>query len=580
MRTRTLACVVAAACAAAPALASCGVPDSSEPEALQAAPTDFDQSSSVEVESFLPSPDAITTVDHFLRAASGAQEGRDERLQAFTDDDREFSAPADGIGLLDGVDISLGDGSDDLNTVTVTVTGSVVGAYLPDGQVRMNDPPREYEERFTLERDGFQEDWSISDSPSQVMMLRRQFESSYAQAPLYFQATGQNDMLVPDLRWIYRNLDEATDNDTRLDWLLQGPSEWVRQSARSVIPRGTVEQTTEEDGVVHIDLTLGEGTGPDAGTTDAIAAQIAWSLGLSGQFELRIDGEEVASGTLADWRDWNAIASGGGEIGYFIAEDTVWQFQNDVVTDTSADHPWVGFSTPGLEQVAVSTDEQIAAVVATGGGLELQVGSGEGDMATVRGLEGDLRDPQWLTADGTLMIIDDGVLTVVDAATGAVEPLAGQSVQSLSVAPDGHRIVYVEDGAARAAPLSHDADGNLQFGQYQRLGFDITDVTDIAWGSEDFVWIAGSREGYDDKLFLVSIDNAETENQLGTSGFPLADGIAAKPADPVEPDQNGGEPTIVMIGSDLYRAYTSSLQPVEDRDGMIIQGSAPFTVPE
>ncbi|WP_051393436.1 LpqB family beta-propeller domain-containing protein [Glycomyces arizonensis] len=578
MRTRILACA-AVSCLAAPMLASCGVPESSSPEVVQAAPTDFGQSSSVEAESFLPTEDAITTVEHFLRAASGDPVGRDDRLHEFTDDEREFSAPADGIGLLD-VDIDLGDDTADLNTTTVVVTGTVVGTYLPDGQVRMNDTPREYEEEFVLERGGFQENWSISELPSQVMMLRDQFERSYEQAPLYFQATGQNDLLVPDLRWVYRNLDEATDHDIRLNWLIQGTSEWVRQSARSVIPVGTVsEPITEEDGVVQIDLTLGEGADPDAATTDAIAAQIAWSLGLTGRFELLFNGEQRAEGTLEKWRDWNAIPSGGDEIGYFIAEDTVWQFTSEAITDASADHPWVGFSEPGLRQVAVADDDQIAAVVAAETGLELQTGAGEGAMSTVEGLAGDLRDPQWLT-DGTVMLVDDGVLTTVDTGSGAVQTLAGEAVEALAVAPDDHRIVYVEDGRAWAAPLSHDADGNLQIGKPERIGLAITGVTDVAWGSEDFIWVAGERAGHDDKLFLVSIDNVEVEDQSGTSGLPLAEAIAARPADPLAAGQNRGEPNIAVIGDDLYRVHSSGPQPIENADGQIVQGSAPFTVLE
>lgn len=581
MRAENWTRLLVASCVAAPLLASCGgVPESSEAEIVEPAPTDFDQSSSIDAESFLPTEDATVTVDHFLRAASGDPTGRDDRLHEFTTEAREFSAPVDGIGLLDDVDIALGDDTADLNTTTVTVTGSVVGTYLLDGQVRMNDVPREYEEEFVLEREGFQEDWTIPAPPSQVMMLRDQFERSYEQAPLYFQATGQNDLLVPDLRWIYRNLDETTDNDIRLDWLLQGTSEWVRQSARSVIPTGTTPEITEEDGTVRIDLTLGEGADPDGGTTDAIAAQIAWSLGLTGRFELLFNGEERISGTLDDWREWNAIPpSGGDEIGYFIAGDTVWQFADDAITDVAVDHPWVGFSAPGLAQVAVAADDQIAAVIAGEAGFELRIGRSEGAMMAVEGLTGALRDPQWLT-DGTVMIVDDGVLTAVDAEGEAVQTLAGESVQSLSVAPDGHRIAYVEDGRAWAAPLSHDADGNLQIGQTQRIGLDITQVTDVNWGSEDFIWVAGERAGHDDKLFLVSIDNAETESQAGTSGFPIVQEIAAKPADPVEADQNRGEPNIVVIGADLYRVHTSSLQPVENGEGGIVQGSAPFTVPE
>src|SRR5690606_23369056 len=122
---------VALSCVAAPALASCGIPASSEPEALEEAPTDFDQSSSIDVEAFLPTTDATTTVDHFLRAASGDPAGRDERLHEFTRTARDFSDPTDGIGLLDDVAMDLGDDTEDLNTTTLVVTGKVIGTYLP-----------------------------------------------------------------------------------------------------------------------------------------------------------------------------------------------------------------------------------------------------------------------------------------------------------------------------------------------------------------------------------------------------------------------------------------------------------------
>ncbi|GAB3649088.1 LpqB family beta-propeller domain-containing protein [Glycomyces tarimensis] len=583
MRNKVAA--VAAACAAAPMLVSCGIPDSSAPEAIQSAPTDFDQSSSVEAELFLPTTDASGTVQNFLRAAAGDPEGRDERLLEFTDEGQEFSELAEGIGLLDNVDYHLGDGAN-LETITVTVTGSVTATYLPDGQVRMNTPPRDYEEDFVLERDGLQENWNIRVLPQQVMMLGSQFAGSYVQAPLYFQATGavgQTEVLVPDLRWVYDSLDATRDATIRLGWLLQGTSEWVRQSARSAIPSGTDAQaiTEDEDGAVEIDLRPGQTTEIDDGTIDAIAAQVVWSLGLTGEFTLLIDGEAVASGTLQDWRDWNAIPPGGdtSEIGYFIAEDTVWRFENDQVANTSADHPWVGFSTPGLEQVAVARDHRIAAIVSSSEGDTLQVGA-VGNMTTFEGLSGNLNDPQWVGPD-TLILIEDGVLTAVDTGSGGVQVLSGEDVTALSAAPDGRRLLYVEGDHAWAVQLGHDADGNLQIGNPpRRIGLNISQVTDVAWSSEDFVWVAGVSPSSDEKLFRVAIDNAQVEAQSGTASLPLPERIAASPADPVDPGQNRGEPNIVVSNNQLYRVFSVAVDPVEDGDGEFVHGSAPFTVPE
>jgi hypothetical protein len=77
-------------------------------------------------------------------------------------------------------------------------------------------------------------------------MLHSQFESDYEKAPLYFLASGANELLVPDLRWIYSSLEPATAYRLRLGWLLQGPSEWTRLSARTAFPAGTIEQTSDD----------------------------------------------------------------------------------------------------------------------------------------------------------------------------------------------------------------------------------------------------------------------------------------------------------------------------------------------
>ncbi|GAB3992650.1 hypothetical protein GCM10029992_02330 [Glycomyces albus] len=127
----------------------------------------------------------------------------------------------------------------------------------------------------------------------------------------------------------------------RLSWLLQGPSEWARLSARTAIPAGTSAQTNEDDGTLVIDLTPGDSTDADGEVVDAMAAQIAWSLALSDPLELRVNGEEVASGSLSEWRGWNAIPSASemGDTAYFVSDDSVWQFENGAIARDSPTTP-------------------------------------------------------------------------------------------------------------------------------------------------------------------------------------------------------------------------------------------------
>ncbi|WP_100447344.1 LpqB family beta-propeller domain-containing protein [Glycomyces xiaoerkulensis] len=577
MRTRLAA--ASAVWLAAPLLASCGIPDGSGPEVVQEAPTDFEAPSSVEVEQFRPTDNARTTVEHFLRAASGDPDtaALDERLNEFTETRKEFSGSSAGIDLLEGVEYDT-DESGDINTATVTVTGSVAGSYQPDGRVSMYSAPRDYEAEFALERSQPGGEWTIMELPSQVTLLYDQFDDAYEQAPLYFPASGRNDLVVSDLRWIYGRLDEATERNLRLEWLLLGPSDWANQSSISAIPIGTTGEVGEEDGTDVIDLTPGDVADVSEQNIEAIAAQVAWSLRLTGPFELRIGGETVASGELDEWRGWNAIPRIRDQTGYFIAEDTVWLVRNDSVGRASAEHDWVGFEAPGLREAAPAEDGRIAAVVAEDDEARLRIGTGGDDMETVDELEGDLRDPHWLDEE-TVLLIDDGVLTAVTVADGSIQVLGGEEVSSLAPAPDGRRILYVEDGRAWAVPLSQNADGNFQIQETsRRIGLSIGDVTDVAWSSENFVWVAGDGPG-DEQLFQVAIDNSRVEAQSGTSPFPTIEQVAANPADPTESDQIRGEPVYVAINGGLYRVHTSTLQPVGDEgDGQPTAGTAPFTL--
>lgn len=551
------------------ALSACGIPTGKGPEVIGDAPTDFDESSGVSAVPPEPTEDAEGTVTNFYKAAAGDPAGRDDRLHRFTaSGDKPFSEPGDGIRLLADLDLALQDAG--ALEATLVATGSTVGTYHEDGSVRMFPTPADYSETFTLQRDDLGEDWTILDLPTQVALDYGHFTDSYEQAPLYFQA-GQAELLVPDLRWIYGDLSAGTRRRLLLDWLLFGPSEFASQS--NAIPKGTIGKIEEEDGTVHVDLSLsGDIEGEVA---DAIAAEVAWSLGLDDEFVLSANGEERVRGTLMDWRVWNAIPADLPETAYFIADSTVWEYSGQQVTETADDHPWVGLTIDGLQQVAVGPGGQIAAIVAGSGGDVLQTGRTPSTMSTVAGVDGDLADPQWMK-DGTLIVIDDGVPTVVDLHAGATQPLAaGDEATALALSADGRRLAYVEDGLAWVAPLILDVDGNITAGGPRQIGRGIEDVADVAWSSENSLWVAGTRAD-DFKLFNVAIDNSRIKPRPGTQAFPPITQIAANPADPVDSNQSHGEPVIIVADSTLYRVFTS---PDQIRDGDAeVAGTAPFTV--
>ncbi|GAB3992653.1 hypothetical protein GCM10029992_02340 [Glycomyces albus] len=183
MRTDRALAAAAAACIAASALAGCGIPEDTDPEVVGEAPTDFGESSSLEDEVYEPTDDAEGTVENFLRAAAGDpdQAARDDRLAVFTGE-RDFSDSGDGVNLLAGVEFETEE-SDDFNTVTVTVTASIVGTYQQDGRVLMNSEARAYEEEIVVRRENVGDVFSVIEWPRQVSMLYSEFDRAYEKAP-------------------------------------------------------------------------------------------------------------------------------------------------------------------------------------------------------------------------------------------------------------------------------------------------------------------------------------------------------------------------------------------------------------
>ncbi|MDN3240331.1 LpqB family beta-propeller domain-containing protein [Glycomyces tritici] len=570
MRRRT-SLAAAAALGAAWALTACGIPTDKAPEVVSDAPTDFDSSAGANPTVYKPTTVAEETVENFLKAASGDPDSRNDQLNSFTvSGDSQFSEPSEGIRLVAGIDVTVSDTSD-IHAVMVQVTGSVVGNYLEDGSVRMNSSPGEYDETFTLQREDVSDVWKMNTLPVQVALDYDHFTSAYEQAPMYFQA-GPADLLVPDLRWIYRELDAETRQRLLFAWLFQRPGDFASVSARNAIPTDTVGKISPDG--AEVDLSPSETI--DDETAEAIAAQIVWTLGLSGEFTLTTDGDVRVEGDAAKWRNWNAIPQDLPETAYFIADGTVWEYSADRrVTQHSNEHPWVGYQAEGLRQVAVGPTGSVAAIVAGSGGDVLQTGANTSTVREVAGLTGSLADPQWLE-EGTLLVIDDGVPTLVTPSTGATQPLGvGEDVTAMALAADGRRLAYVEGGFAWVAPLGLDADQNLTVGTPRRIGPDIENVADVAWSSENYLWVAGERE--DEQLFRVAIDNSRTVPQEGTGTFLPITQIAANPAEPTRENSDRGEPVIIVANSTLWRVYTSG--PDEIRNGdQPVGGTAPFTV--
>ncbi|WP_025273708.1 LpqB family beta-propeller domain-containing protein [Haloglycomyces albus] len=568
---------------------SCGVPSDSSVEVVQDDPIRSSQNNE-ELRTPEPSTDAEDSVENFLRAAAGNDKNRISRLNNFTDEDLSYSNPADGIALLQSENVAPTSNSG--LKATVEVTGRIIGSYLPDGQVRATPSPREYEESFELVRENHSDAWSIVSAPKQLTMLTSQFHSRYERAPLYFVATGDAAQhLVPDLRWTYRESFQSTNSvdqllTQRFSWLLNGPSEFTRQSARSAIPSSVTPQlNVSEDGQdVHVNLVTSEVIDIEP-YLEAIAAQLVWSLNISEsqRLLLSIDDERKREDDISTLRSWNAIPSGEGnptsrnEMAFYVHDSTVWQYSsarsNELSDTRTPSFPWVGTQLNGMTQMDVTVDS-IAAVTADNRLFTATVGEAETDMQERLSAD-SLRDPEWIDS-GTVLAIVDGLPSAINVTESEVTPLSDTEISRLSLAPDGRRLAYVNDGAAYLAPLIYDSDNNISLGNPKRIGHDIDEISDLDWASETGLWIAGHRDGRQEWLFEVSIDNAVVNAQGATSSTTTpADSIAARPADPTGSTATHGEPIMAVIDNTLVRVYSTTLDWMNN-DAGTDPGSTPF----
>lgn len=170
------------------------------------------------------------------------------------------------------------------------------------------------ETTMTMSRtaDGWRIDGAL---PSGVMLDRRQFDSSYRLAMLYFPSaaatTGSGTAaLTADPRWFYLGNFTATDLLTRL---IAGATPELDGAVRSSFPSGARlngrAQIVRGAGLTADFAGLGASTVADR---DLIAAQVIWTLhdaDIAGPYTLTADGAPLVPGHAEQWRTADVEAS-------------------------------------------------------------------------------------------------------------------------------------------------------------------------------------------------------------------------------------------------------------------------------
>jgi hypothetical protein len=555
-------------------LAGCGIPDESGVTVIGPGPSTGITSGSEDT------PDQATRtttsdrgqfIANYLAAAAGDNDGATERV-------KEFMSPA-AAGKFKPVAIPrvirlVGTPLFSSGQAEVKLTYELIGTLGKNGLVEPpNEPVRgEYDIRLGTAEDGIS--LYILDAPPVLLISDTALASRYTQRTIYFWNT-EHTGLVPDVRYMLRDVPIEQVPTTVLGWLIEGPAPWLR-SVAEVLPDGTallgkipaIEEQT-------LTINLSAQAVPTEGALEAVERlrrQLQWSLRtlLWENLALNIGRQETRNYYGTDYLTSNAafrldrlperFAVYGGKIVRLSETPRSVQSIPGVPPEANKD-----VRTAALSASAVQT---YAAVVAgSGGGETLRVGAspiGASEDATLRevtGLPNGLGHPVWAMNsngtrpdDGIGLIIGKGALYSFRAEGGPARPVQLSGVtgglSAISVAPDGHRVAIVAGGRLYRAVLAISGDG-VSLSEAELLRPPLQTVTAADFSGEGWITVAGVGGGGRVTVLDVTVDGALQDPRLPDLGDDTVNYVTAYPANPA--NQGSTE-----LGNADYVSYTTA----------------------
>ena len=139
------------------------------------------------------------------------------------------------------------------SAVTIEVTIEPLASIDHLGRYTQNFDRGEQAMVFNLSKDDAGQ-WRINELADGSLVSQPNFNSVYRAIPLYFP-TSDESYLVPEVRW-YANRGAVSQVTSAI---LQGPSEWLRDSVEHLVPSGTRlvvnAVSVDRDGIAQVDLT-------------------------------------------------------------------------------------------------------------------------------------------------------------------------------------------------------------------------------------------------------------------------------------------------------------------------------------
>ena len=384
-------------------------------------------------------------------------------------------------------------GPETATTASVRGRVAVVGMLDTDGRFTEAAQGTVQDLTFTLEKSAAGE-WRIATTEDGIFVSDPNFQLVYRATTLYFPSQ-DGKFLVPEVRW-YSKLNTATH---AVNAVLAGPSPWLRDSVRAVVPDGTRllldSVTIDASGVARVDL-----------TKDVLAATTEERALLQAQLSAvllklpRVRSVELLANSLpmSIPASVNPLRDPSPSLPapLVLADDQISQIQGDVAT------PLAGFrALTGLDPTALATDDTAQLVVLRSGTTTIRTAPTPETEAATLVTGTDLVAPSidrfgWVwTGD---RVAGDGLRAVTATGTQvtiAAPWLDGRTLESIRVSHDGARIAVVsslgeESRIDVAAIVRDDSDVPVRLSEdVLAIGASVPAATQVVWVDESTVGV-------------------------------------------------------------------------------------------
>lgn len=565
---RRLRLLLAVPLAAALLAGGCGIPESTKAQRVgpgpstgastgeNVPPTRHDRQATL---------DPAVFVRYYLEAAAGDPKGAIDRVKQFLGPQAAglFHAAPEVrvIHLVDTPLVNPGSDQVKVKAMTVGVLNSN-GILNPAADAAPEDYP------FTVSDAVGAAGLVVAKAPQALLITDDALTTYYERRKIYFW-NRERTALVPDVRYLPKDLPSEQEPSVIINWLIAGPSPLL-EDAVDTLPEGTLldgNVPAPSDEKLLINLS-GQAVQPpdDPAGVDQLRRQLMWSLRSSewSTLELKVGSQDAIEYGDTDYYTSNAA--------YALATTPErFLIYNSQIRRMSR---WPN-ATEALPVLRPEDNRNVrAAALAGAGGLrfaamvvtaagkqELRVGAApaeeKGSLTRVPLPKGATGQPVWaitsadpgdpavglITVGGRLYSFstESKVLSEVDGASAGISAVA--------VAPDGRRLALVSGGRLAIAALSTSGDGVRLLTPRQVLTAPLRQVSAVDWSGETGLAVAGTRADKNRMAIIeMTIDGTSVVERLGDIGTEGVSYLAAYPVSPVSGTDSSN--TIAYVAND------------------------------